>query len=203
MLQILKGKNTCNALRESRDTTKAFSGSFRLVLVYSGTILVHFVSFRCYSTSFRHIPVYSVRFLCLVTPVFLVYSALFCCHSALFPYIPVPFLFIPSHSGVIRFYSRVILPCSGIFWYILLYLCVIPPHSGVILARASMFRYHSCSFRCHSASFWYIPVYSGIFRSIPFLCLVTPLNEKVKDNYSRVPSVTKSKSDLLPFLDAV
>ena len=33
--------------------------SFRLVSVYSGTILVHFVSFRCHSASFRHIPVYS------------------------------------------------------------------------------------------------------------------------------------------------
>ena len=33
--------------------------SFLLASVYSGTILVHFVSFRCYSASFRHIPVYS------------------------------------------------------------------------------------------------------------------------------------------------
>ena len=48
-------------------------GIFRFIPVYSGTILVHFVSFRCYSASFRHIPVYSsifrfVLFLCLVTP---------------------------------------------------------------------------------------------------------------------------------------
>ena len=52
--------------------------SFRLVSVYSSTILVHSVSFRCYSASFRHIPVYSstfrsiafrsLPFLCLVTP---------------------------------------------------------------------------------------------------------------------------------------
>ena len=42
--------------------------SFRLVPVYSGTILVHSVSFRRHSAPFRHIPVYSVPFLCLVTP---------------------------------------------------------------------------------------------------------------------------------------
>ena len=67
------------------------------------------------------------------------YSALFCCHSTSFRYIPVPFLFIPSHSGVIRFYSRVIPPCSGIFWFIPVY----------------------------SALFLFIPVYSVPFRSIP------------------------------------
>ena len=49
--------------------------SFRLVLVYPGTILVHSVSFRCYSASFRHIPVYSVPFLCLVTPDFTLSNA--------------------------------------------------------------------------------------------------------------------------------
>ena len=113
-----------------------------------------------------------ITFLFLVIPVhanqldsgvLLVHSALFCCHSASFRYIPVPFLFIPSHSGVILFYSRVIPPCSGIFRFIPLYLC------------------HSASFRCHSGSFRYIPVpflfipfhsgvippHSGIFRFIP------------------------------------
>ena len=42
--------------------------SFRLVSGYSGTILVHSVSFRCHSFSFRFIPVRSVPF-CSV-PVF-------------------------------------------------------------------------------------------------------------------------------------
>ena len=138
--------------------------SFRLISVYSGTILVHFVSFRCYSASFRHIPVYSVPFLCLVTAVVLVYSALFCCHSASFWYIPVPLLLIPSHSDFIRFYSRVIPPCSGIFRFIpsiCRFICV-------------SFRFIPVSFRCHSGSFRYIPVpflfspvYSVPFRSVP------------------------------------
>ena len=101
------------------------------------------------------------------------------CHSASFRYIPVPFLFIPSHSSVIWFYSRVIAPCSGIFRF--------------ILVCSALFACHSASFRCHSGSFRYIPVpflfipshsgvippHSGLFRyipfpSVPFLCLVTP-----------------------------
>ena len=67
-------------------------------------------------------------------------------YSASFRYIPVPFLFILSHS-------RVIPPCSGIFLFIPLY--------------TALFVCHSASFRCHSASFRHIPVYSGIFRSVP------------------------------------
>ena len=118
---------------------------------------------------FLVIPVHTNQ---LDSGVLLVYSALFCCHSASFRYIPVPFLFIPSHSGVIRFYSRVIPPCSSIFRFILVY--------------SALFLCHSASFRCHSASFWYIsvsfrliPAYSGLFRyipfhSVPFLYLVTP-----------------------------
>ena len=51
------------------------------------------------------------------------------CHSGSFRYIPVPFLSIPFHSGV-------------------------------ILRRSGIFRF--------------IPVYSVPFRSVPFLCLVTP-----------------------------
>ena len=85
--------------------------SFRLVPVYSGTILVHFVSFRCHSTSFRHIPVYSgiFRFFCVsfrlipvsfrLVPVcsgtILVHSVSFQCHSASFRHIPV-------YSGIFR-----------------------------------------------------------------------------------------------------
>ena len=121
---------------------------------------------------FLVIPVHANQ---LVSGVLLVYSALFCCHSASFRYIPVPFLFIPSHSGVIRFYSRVILPCSAIFRYMRLHLCVIPLHSGVIPVSFRLISLysgtilvHSVSFRCHSALFRHIPVYSGIFRSVPF-----------------------------------
>ena len=117
--------------------------------------------------------------------VLLFYSALFCCHSTSFRYIPVAFLFIPSHSDVIRSYSRVIPPCSGIFRYMPLYLCVIPPHSGVIPARFGIFRYHSYSFRLIQVSFRIIPAYSGLFRYIPFcsvsfLCLVTPVFRRKK-----------------------
>ena len=146
----------------------AFSGSFQYILLYLGVIPPHsgviparsgiFRHHSCSFVSFRHIPVYSVPFLCLVTPVLLVYSALFCCHSASFRYILVPFLFIPSHSGVIRFYSRVIPPCSGIFRFISVY--------------SALFVCHSASFRCHSGSFRYIPV-PFLFRfisvySVPF-----------------------------------
>ena len=115
---------------------------------------------------FRFIPVYSALFGC--------HSASFRCHSGSFQYVPVPFLFIPSHSGVIRFYSRVIrlVPAySGLFRYILRYLCVILPHSGVIPlvpVCSCTILVHSVSFRRHSASFQHIPVYSGIFHSTPF-----------------------------------
>ena len=132
--------------------------SFRLIPVYSGTILVHFVSLRCCSASFLHIPVYSVPFLCFVTPVLLVYFALFCCHSASFRYTPVPLLFIPSHLGVIP-------PCSGIFRFIPVYSALfvsfrlVLVYSGIILV-------HSVSFRCHSTSFRYIP-----FRYAEIRCL--------------------------------
>ena len=125
------------------------------------------------------------HFLFLVIPVhanqldpgvLLVYSALFYCHSASFRYIPVPFLFIPSHSDVIQFYSRVIPPCCGIFRYMPLYLCVIPPHSGSFQYIPVPFLFipsHSGVIPPHSGIFRFIPVYSVPFRSIPFLCLVT------------------------------
>ena len=79
---------------------------------------------------------------------------------------------IPPRSGVIRFYSRVSPPCSGIFRFILVY--------------STIFVCHSASLRCHSGSFWYIPVpflfipsHSGVIPplpaySVPFLCLVMP-----------------------------
>ena len=58
--------------------------------------------------------------------VLLASSALFWCHAVSFQYIPVPFLFIPTHSGVIRLYSRVF---SALFQHILVYsgtFCSIP-----------------------------------------------------------------------------
>ena len=123
---------------------------------------------------FLVIPVHANQ---LDSGVLLVYSALFCCHSASFPYILVPFLFIPSHSDVIRFYSRVILPCSGIFRFIPAYAALFvchsasfQGHSGVIPARFGIFRYHSCSFRLIpplSGMFRFIPVYSVPFHSVP------------------------------------
>ena len=58
-----------------------------------------------------------------------VYSALFGCHSGSFRYIPVPFLFIPSHSGVI-------LPHSGIFWFILVNVYSVPFHSVPVFSNA-------------------------------------------------------------------
>ena len=144
--------------------------SFRLVLVYSGTILVHFVSFRCYSASFRHILVYSsifrsVPFLYLVTAF----------RSTLISFILVFFWLILPCSGVI-------LPRSGIFRYHSCSFCFIPVS----------FRFTPESFRLEidfvrvvfrTVSFRLVPAYSGLFRYIPFryipfLCLVTP-NERM------------------------
>ena len=124
---------------------------------------------------FLVIPVHANQ---LDSGVLLVYSALFCCHSASFRYIPVPFLFIPSHFDVIRFYSRVIPPCSSIFQFIPVYAALFVCHSASFWCHSGSFRYtvysstilvHSVSFWCHSGLFRYIP-----FCSLPFLCLVTP-----------------------------
>ena len=62
--------------------------------------------------------------------------------------------------------------------------------SGLIQAHFSFgtFRYHSCPFRFITASLCLVQVYSGLFRyipfrSVPFLCLVTPFSHKsVKQN---------------------
>ena len=96
-------------------------------------------------------------------------SGIFRYHSCLFRLIPVSFCFIPESFRLVPAYS-------GLFRFI----CAIPPHSGVIPARFGIFRYHSCSFRFIPVSFRLIPAYSGLFRyipfrSVPFLCLVTPL----------------------------
>ena len=63
-------------------------------------------SFRCHSASFVHILVHSVPFLCLVLLWLILmlhwchFTSLRCC-SGSFWYIPVPFLSIPFHSGVV------------------------------------------------------------------------------------------------------
>ena len=66
--------------------------------MYFGTILVYSVSFPCHSVLFQsHFALFRLfQFI----PV---YSALFMWHSGSFLYTPVPFLFIPSHSGIFRF----------------------------------------------------------------------------------------------------
>ena len=63
----------------------------------------------------------------------------------------------PLHSGAIVAYSGVTLVS---FHFIAVSFRLVPVYSGTILV-------HSVSFRRHSASFRYIPVYSGIFRSVP------------------------------------
>ena len=67
---------------------------------------------------------------------------------------------IQAHFSIFRCHSRS-------FRYIPVPFLSIPFHSGTILV-------HSVSFRRHSASFRYIP-----FRSIPFLCLVTPVKMRL------------------------
>ena len=106
-------------------------------------------------------------------------SGIFRYHSCLFCLIPMSFGFIQESFRLVPAYS-------GLFRYMPLYLCVIPPHSGVIPVSfrlvsvySGTILVHSVSFQCHSASFRHIPVYSSIFRSVPFrsvlfLCLVTP-----------------------------
>ena len=60
-------------------------------------------------------------------------------------YIPVPFLFIPSHSGVIQLYPRVIPPCSSIFRFIPVH--SVPFHSVPVFSDAQfiLLRYKSCN----------------------------------------------------------
>ena len=78
-----------------------------------------------------------------------------------------------SHFALFRFsrpYSCSFQSHSGSFQYISVSFRLFPVHS----------RFHSCPFPFISVSFCLVPVYSGSFRyipfrSIPFLCLVTPL----------------------------
>ena len=90
--------------------------TFWFILPYSVVIPPRSGIFRYYSCLFRLIPV-SFGFIpesfCLVPA----YSALFVCHSGV---IPVPFLFIASHSGVIPPHSGI----PGLFRYIPFRSCV-------------------------------------------------------------------------------
>ena len=87
------------------------------------------------------------------------------------------------HSGAFVAYSGVT-PVS--FLFVAVSFQLVPVYSGTILVHSVLFRRHSGSFRyipvpflSIPASFRLVPVYSGLFRyipfrSIPFLCLVTP-----------------------------
>ena len=119
---------------------------------------------------FLVIPVHANQ---LDSGVLLVYSALFCFHSASFRYIPVPFRYhsclfcrIPVPFGFIPDSFCLVPAYSGICRFICVSLRLIPVsfrcHSASF--RYNLFRYHSCSFQCHSSV---IPPHSGIFRFIP------------------------------------
>ena len=81
--------------------------------------------------------------------------------------IKVHFFIIPVHVNLLH--SGAIVAYSGItlvsFRFIPVLFRLVLVYSGTILV-------HSVSFRHHSALFRYIPVYSGIFRSVPFCSCV-------------------------------
>ena len=87
------------------------------------------------------------------------HSLPFLCWFVIVSVIPVYTYVSPLHSGSFVAYSSVTLVS---FRFIAVSFQLVPVYSGTILV-------HSVSFRGHSASFRYI-----LFRSIPFLCLVTP-----------------------------
>ena len=97
-------------------------------------------------------------------------------------YIPVPFLFKPSHSSVIP-------PCSGIFRFICVSFHLIPVSFQLVPVYPGTILVHSVSLRCHSTSFQHIPVYS-----VPFLCLVTPTNKCLSS--SLVNDLAKMNADI-------
>ena len=135
-----------------------------LFFFVSLSILQHLFIHRMNHFLFLVIPVNANQ---LDSGVLLVYSALFCCHSASFWYIPVPFLFIPSHSDVMRFYSRVIPPWSSIFRFIPVYSTLFVSFR-LIPVSFWLVSVYSGTILVHSVSFRHIPVYSGIFRFVPF-----------------------------------
>ena len=56
---------------------------------------------------------------------------------------------------------------SSIFRFIWMSFRLIPVSFRLILVYSITILVHFVSFQCHSASFHHIPVYSGIFRSVP------------------------------------
>ena len=99
--------------------------------------------------------------------------------TSVFLFVAVTFQLVPVYAGTILVHSVSFRRHFGSLRYIPAPFLSIPFHSGVILARSGTFRYHSCPFHFIPASFCLVPVYSGLFRyipfrSIPFLCLVTP-----------------------------
>ena len=117
---------------------------------------ITFCPFQVQPIVFLFIPV-SFRLISLYSGTILVHSVSFRCQSASFHHIPVhsiPFLCLITSQ-------------------------VIPLHCGIIPARSGIFWHHSCPFHFIPASFCLVSVHSGLFRyipfrSIPFLCLVTP-----------------------------
>ena len=177
--------------------------SFRLVPVYSGTILVYSVSFRCHlvlfqshSALFWHIPVYSVPSQCLATPCYF-HSKYYCSFSdgytcQIFLMTEVLQLLQKAKTHAIPLGNHVTqqkltenrsvltkTPNFGIFTFILLYSglfgCHSMPHSGIILVRSSIFRYQPCSVCSIPVS---IPPHSGIFWYIPFRSVPVFINSR-------------------------
>ena len=140
----------------------------------NGKLNITFCPFQVQPIIFMFIPVYSGTIL--------VHSTSFRCHSAFFGHIPVhsvPFLCLVLLWLILALHwcHFTSLRCdSGSFRYIPVPFLPIPFHSGVIPRRSGTFRF--------------IPVYSVPFRSVPFLCLVTP-GHKLKPTDSE--SNTKNK----------
>ena len=98
-------------------------------------------------------------------------------------HIPVHSSLIPAHFIIFRYHS-------SSFCFILVSFRLVPPYSGTFHSvpvfsndpsDSASLRYHSGSFRYIPVPFLSIPFHSGvllprssIFRSVPFLCLVTP-----------------------------
>ena len=107
--------------------------SFQRVPLYSGSILVHFVSFRRHSASFRYIRVLFLS-ISFNSGVILPRSGIFRYHSCPFRFIPPSFRLVPVHFGTILVNSGVILPHSGSFRYIPVY--SVPFHSVPVFSNA-------------------------------------------------------------------
>ena len=118
----------------------------------NGKLNITFCPFQVQPIIFLFIPV-SFWLISVFSGTILVHSTsfrLFWAYSGTFRSVPL--------SGAIVAYSGVTLVS---FHFIAVSFRLVPVYSGTILV-------HSVSFRRHSALFRYIPVYSGIFRSVPF-----------------------------------